>query len=45
VVVARGFCSGHYDWAGTAGHLGYVALWGAAGTALSVVRLRRKLYS
>ncbi|MDO8365046.1 MAG: ABC transporter permease [Actinomycetota bacterium] len=44
VVVARGFTSGNVDWTGVAGHLSFVALWAVAGTAITIRRLRGKLY-
>ena len=44
VVVARGFTTGDTDWAGVAGHLAYVLLWAAVGTAISIRRLARRLY-
>ena len=45
VVVARGFTSGHVDWPGVAGHLGFVLLWVVAGIVVAIRRLRRKLYT
>ena len=45
VVVARGFTTGQVDWPGVAGHLGYVALWVVAGTAIATRRMRGKLYT
>lgn len=45
VVVARGFTTEQVDWPGVAGHLGYVALWVVAGTAIATRRMRGKLYT
>ena len=44
VVVARGFTTGDIDWLATLGHLAYVCMWIVVGTAVSVRRMRRKLY-
>jgi lipooligosaccharide transport system permease protein len=44
VVVARGFTTGDTDWVGVAGHLAYLLLWAAVGTAISIRRLARRLY-
>jgi lipooligosaccharide transport system permease protein len=44
VVVARGFTTAHIDWAGTAGHLGYIVLWIVAGSTVAVLSLRKQLY-
>lgn len=47
VVVSREFTtgrSGGVGWAGVAGHLGYVCLWIAGGTVVSIRRLAGKLY-
>ena len=44
VTVARSFTTGTMQWLGVFGHLGYVALWAAVGTAFAVRRMRGKLY-
>ena len=44
VTVARSFTTGTVEWLGVFGHIGYVALWAAAGTALAIRRMRGKLY-
>ena len=45
VVVSRGFSTGQVDWPCAAAHLGYVALWVVAGTAIATRRMRGKLYT
>ncbi len=44
VVVSRSLTTGSFDAPTAAGHVAYAALWAAAGTAVAVRNLRKKLY-